>query len=70
MTNASSTPFKKPEDDQDTVSEIETCNPVSVEALRDYLDAVMPIIESDEGLKANLYAVALAHELDRSRKRT
>ena len=47
----------------------QSCGPVSVEGFRDYLDAVTPILESDGSLKANLYAVALAHELDRWRKR-
>ena len=42
---------------------------VSVKAFRNYLDAVMPILESDESLKANLYAVGLAHELDLGRQR-
>lgn len=44
-------------------------HPVSVEGLRDYLDAVGPALENDGSLKANLYALALAHELDQQMKK-
>ena len=50
--------------DQETNAGSESCGPISLEGLRDYLDAVTPILESDESLKANLYALGLAHELD------
>ena len=67
MTNEHRSNPDGPEENERT--EVENCDPVSIAALRDFLDAVMPILESDESLKANLYAVGLAHELDLGRQR-